>query len=213
VIYLSDNDIIEKLAICDLLDEALHAYDATRGDVLVIPTLKHRIGIGVARPKAIKRLGAEIAARLVEFLETVKEIDDHSQEDHDLLEGLDDSIEIDAGEIVLLAATAKLSDYLLWTGDKRCLRAVASRPECAEIAFRIKGRVTCFEQIIRRIIDVSGYDIVKAKVFPVLHTCDLALRAAFGSGVHATERNTCDCLDSYIAEIRSYPMDLLMEGF
>ena len=51
MIYLSDNDIVEKLAICDLLDDALAAFNATRSDVLVIPTLKNRIGIGVPRPR------------------------------------------------------------------------------------------------------------------------------------------------------------------
>jgi len=40
VIYLSDNDIVEKLAVCDLLDDALAAFGATRAEVLVIPTLK-----------------------------------------------------------------------------------------------------------------------------------------------------------------------------
>ncbi|QEH32905.1 hypothetical protein OJF2_13900 [Aquisphaera giovannonii] len=212
MIYLSDNDIVEKLAICDLLDDALRAFDATRADVLVVPTLKNRIGIGMARPKVIRRLGAEVADRLMEFLGTVREVNDYSYQDHDLLESLDDSVEIDAGEIVLLSATAKLGDYLLLTGDKRCLKAVASCPECEHIAKRIRGRVVCFEQIILRIIDVDGYDAVKAKVIPVLHACDTALRAAFGSGMHATQSNTCDCLQSYIAEIRAFPIDLLMDG-
>lgn len=210
MIYLSDNDIVEKLAICDLLDDALAAFDATRSDVLVIPTLKNRIGIGAPRPKVVKRLGAEVAARLIDFLGTVKEITHYSVEDHELLEGLDDSVEIDPGEIVLLSATALLSDYLLLTGDKRCIRAVASYPECAEIARRIQGRVVCFEQIICRIIEHAGFGPVLAKVVPVLPTCDTALRAAFGSGIHATEENTVACLQSYIAEIRRFPVDLLM---
>ena len=212
MIYLSDNDIVEKLAICDLLDDALEAFDATRADVLVIPTLKNRIGIGVPRPKVVNRLGEEVAARLIEFLSTIKEIDDYSAEDHDLLESLDESVEIDAGEIILLAATAKISDFRLLTGDKRCICAVASCPECAYIAARIKGRVVCFEQIICRIIESAGFDSIRAKVAPVLHNCDTALRAAFGSGIHSTESNTVACLQSYITEIRGFPIDLLMLG-
>lgn len=209
MIYLSDNDIVEKLAICDLLDDALNAFDATRADVLVIPTLKNRIGIGTPRPKVVKRLGEVVTARLMEFLATIREIDDYSVEDHDMLEGLDDSVEIDAGEIILLSATAKLTDYLLMTGDKRCICAVATCPECAEIARRIQGRVVCFEQIICRIIARAGFELVRAKVVPVLQTCDMALRAAFGSGIHSTEPNAVDCLQSYINEIRGYPIDLL----
>jgi len=212
VIYLSDNDIVEKLAICDLLDEALVAFNATRADVLVIPTLKLRIGIGTPRPKVVQRLGVEVAERLVGFIGTVREIDDYSRDEHQMLEDLDDSIEIDAGEIVLLSATAVLSDYLLLTGDKRCLRAVATCPECAEIARRIRGRVVCFEQIIWRIIDSSGFEHVRAKVVPVMHACDTALRSAFGSGLLATQANAIARLESDIAGLRALPIDLMMPG-
>ena len=78
MIYLSDNDIVEKLAICDLLDETLAAFDASRSDVLIIPTLKYRIGVGSPQPKVVQRLGAEVAQRLVEFIASVREIDDYS---------------------------------------------------------------------------------------------------------------------------------------
>lgn len=210
MIYLSDNDIVEKLAICDLLDEALAAFDATRSDVLVIPTLKHRIGIGTPRPKTVKRLGAEVAARLMEFIASVGEITDYSAQDHELLENLDESVEIDPGEIVLLSATGNRAEYLVLTGDKRWIRAVATCPECAEIAKRIQGKVVCFEQVIRRIIDHAGFEIVRAKVVPVMNTCDTALRAAFGSGARATESNSVACLQSYITEIRNFPLDLLV---
>jgi hypothetical protein len=212
VIYLSDNDIVEKLAICDLLDEALAAFDATRADVLVIPTLKNRIGIGTPRPKVVRRLGAEVAARLVEFIGTVKEITEFSAEDHLMLEGLDDSIEIDPGEIILLSATSRLKEYLLLTGDKRCLKAVATCHECGEIARRIQGRVVCFEQIIRRIIDATSFEQVRGKVVPVMHNYDTALRAAFGSGMQATLANVVARLESDIAEIRGFGIDLLMPG-
>lgn len=209
MIYLSDNDIVEKLAICDLLDDALNAFDATRADVLVLPTLKNRIGIGTPRPKVVKRLGEVVTARLMDFLATIQEIDEYSVEEHEMLEGLDDSVEIDAGEIILLSATANLSDYLLMTGDKRCLRAVATHPECDQIARRIQGHVVCFEQIICRVIARAGFKAVRAKVVPVLQNCDTALRAAFGSGLSATEPNTIECLRTYIDEIRGYPIDLL----
>ncbi len=212
MIYLSDNDIVEKLAICDLLDEALVAFNASRADVLIIPTLKNRIGIGTPRPKAVRRLGAEVAERLVEFIGAVQEISDFSAEDHLMLEALDDSIEIDPGEIILLAATARLQEYLLLTGDKRCLKAVATCPECAEIARRIQGKVVCFEQIIYRIIDDRGFEYVRAKVVPVMQICDTALRAAFGSGMHATLANVVARLESDIEELRRLPINLLMDG-
>lgn len=158
----------------------------------------------------MNRLGAVVANRLVEFLSTVNEVEDYSTDDHQLLESLHDSVEIDAGEIVLLSATAKVSDYWLLTGDKRCLRAVATCLECDEIARRIQGRAVCFEQVICRVISRTGFDPVCAKVVPVMSSCDTALCAAFGSGIQATEANTLACLQSYIAELRGFPIDLLM---
>jgi len=152
-----------------------------------------------------------VAARLVEFLSSVGEISDYSAADHQLLEDLDDSIEIDAGEIVLLSATGLVPEYLPLTGDKRCLRAVATCPKCADIAHRIRGRVVCFEQIICRIIDSVGFEHVRAKVVPALHTCDTALRAAFGSGTLATQENSVACLRGYIDELRTLPIDLLVQ--
>jgi hypothetical protein len=196
VIYLSDNDVVEKLAVCDLLDDAISAFDATRADVRVIPTLKFRIWTqtGVLRPKLVRRLGDSVVNRLAEFVGSVGVIDDFSRDDHQLLEDLDESVEIDPGEIVLLAATAVVSDFRLLTGDKRCLRAVATHPACESIANRIRGKVVCFEQIICQIIDRSGFEHVRSKVVPVLHNCDTALRAAFGSGDLATKDNAVACL-------------------
>jgi hypothetical protein len=55
VIYLSDNDIIEKLAVCDLLDETLDSFGASPSDVYVLSTLKFRIG-GKRRAKSEQRL-------------------------------------------------------------------------------------------------------------------------------------------------------------
>ena len=175
MIYLSDNDIVEKLAVCDLLDDALAAFDAKRPDVYVIPTLKYRIG-GKSRAKAEKRLGAAPVARLLNFIAAVREIQEYSAEDQLLL---DDLVGIDPGETILLSATAIHTDFLLLSGDKRCLKSIATLPECRAIALRIQGRVVCFEQILRRLIQHFSFGHVVCKVVPALNCCDTAMRAAF----------------------------------
>jgi hypothetical protein len=204
VIYLADNDIIEKLAVCDLLDDALVAFAASRRDVFVLNTLKFRIG-GRSQTKAENRLGTAAVARLLEFLAGVQEIREFSTDDVKLL---DDVVGIDPGETILLAATAIHSDYLLLTGDKRCLRTLATVPECESIARRIQGRVVCFEQTILRLIARFGFDHVLRKVVGEYYR-DTALRAAFGSGIQSTQSNSVACLQSYIDELRRLPFDLL----
>ncbi len=205
MIYLSDNDIVEKLAVCDLLDDALTAFSATRLDVYVIPTLKLRIG-GKSRAKAERRLGEAAVARILDFLEATQVIRDYSPDDYQLL---DDIVGIDPGEAILLSATSRFPDYYLLTGDKRCLKTLATYPECLAIAHRIRGKVVCFEQVLQRVIDRFGFAHVLAKVAPVLY-CDTALRAAFGSGAQSTEPNCIACLQNYIGELRALPIDLLM---
>jgi hypothetical protein len=69
--------------------------------------------------------------------------------------------------------------------------------------------VICFEQIIRKTIDHAGFALVRDKIVPA-RDCDTALRAVFGSGVEATEGNVLAGLDSYIAELRSLPVCLLV---
>ena len=205
MIYLSDNDIIEKLAVCDLLDETLQSFEASPADVYVLSTLKFRIG-GKRRAQSEQRLGVAAVDRLLRFLALVQEIPKPLPAD---LLKLDDIMGIDIGELILLSTTSLHSEYLFLTGDKRCLKAIVSHPECSEIALRIKGKVVCFEQVLLRLIEQFGFTTVLAKVADVRY-CDTALRAAFGSGLQSTELNSVACLQSYVNELRGLPMDLLM---
>ncbi|MFO0954368.1 MAG: hypothetical protein U0835_25060 [Isosphaeraceae bacterium] len=206
MIYLSDNDIVEKLGICDLLDDALAVLEISRSDVYVVPSLKYRFGIEKNRDRVEKRFGADAVSRILDFISGVQEIRDASTEDQ---ARLDDIVGIDPGELVLLSATGITNSYRLVTGDKRCLKTIATHPECEFIARRIQGRVICFEQVLCRIIAHFGFEHVRTKVVPVI-LCDTALRAAFGSGHASTEENAVACLQSYVSELRGLPIDLLV---
>ena len=205
MIHLLDNDIVQKLAIFDLLDHALVARGATRSDAYLLPTLKYRIG-GKARGKAENRLGKDVVDRIHAFLKDAREIQVCSNDDALVLE---DVMGIDQGEVVILSATASLVDYRILTGDKRCLRTVATHPQCKGIAGRIRGQVICLEQVVCRMIVHFGFEHIRDKLVPYLD-CDAALRAAFGSGKESTESNSVACLQEYIAELRGLPVDLLV---
>jgi len=208
VICLSDNDIIHKLAACDLLDDVLAALSLARTDVYVLPTAKYRFRIAQRNvAQAEQRYGAEVLARIRDFLASVREINFPGlPEELQLLAAVDG---IDAGEAVLFAATSQFSQYLLATGDKSSLRALASTPTCRSIAQRICGHVICLEQIVKQMIQHCGFSYVKEKVIPA-RACDTALRVAFGSGSDATEASVLATLDSYINELRSLAIDLLV---
>ena len=76
MICLVDNDIIYKLAMCNLLDDTLTALDSARTDAYVLPTAKYKFGVARRRSGTGKqRYGAELFARIRDCLASVREID------------------------------------------------------------------------------------------------------------------------------------------
>ena len=207
MICLVDSDIIYKLAMCNLLDDTLTALDSARADAYVLPTAKYKFGVASRRPsRGEQRYGAEVFARIRDFLGSVREINVVGlSEELQLLASIDG---IDAGEAILFSATVEFDQYFLATGDKTSLRALALTPVCLPIAQRIRGHVICLEQIVKYLIRHFGFPYVKDRVVPV-RACDTALSAAFGSGWDATEPNVLAAIDSYINELRILPIDLL----
>lgn len=201
LICLSDHDLILKLAACDLLDDALESLGCARDSVYVLATAPY-----VVRPKA-QKLGAQVAARVNEFFTHAKLIDWEPPPEEMLL--FEDKLGIDSGEAILFASTAILTDFVLATGDKRCVLAMAGDPELAAIVRRVSGRVVCFEQIIQRCIRLRGFEVVSSKVMPA-RDCDKSLFAIFGTGLVATADSVEQGLNSYISDLRVKSGALLM---
>ena len=209
MICLVDNDVIYKLAMCNLLDDSLAALDLARTDAYVLPTAKYKFGVARRRSRTgEQRYGAEAFARIRDFLGSVRELDVAGPSTElQLLASIDG---IDVGEAILFSATVEFDQYFLATGDKTSLRALALTPVCLSIAQRIRGHIICLEQIVKRLIQHSGFLNVKDKIVPA-RACDTALSVAFGSGWDATEPNVLAALDSYINELRSLPINLLSD--
>ncbi len=209
MILFCDNDIVHKLAACNLLDDALSALGVSTENVRVLPTAKHKFGITKDHAKFKRKYGEVVFGRIRCFLEEVGEVDNPSVEDLLLL---DDVADIDRGEATLISATAAHSDYLLATGDKRCLGSLATNQACRPIADRLRGRAVCLEQIIRKAIEHSGFEHVKRRVVPAVcrePSCDIALLAAFGSGLDAAESNVLHTLDAYIRDLQQKTESML----
>jgi hypothetical protein len=185
MILLSDNDILLKLAICDLLNETIVELGAAHGEVFVVGTARFKLGIAKNPDKTKAKFGEAVFARLKSFLNRVRTLDAPSPAE---LQVFDDIIGIDAGEAVLFAASAQFADFRLATGDKNSLKALVANPSCQTVCDRLSGKVVCFEQIILHLIGRYGFVPILNKVVPA-RGCDTALRAVFGSGLDATEEN------------------------
>lgn len=209
MILFCDNDIVHKLAACNLLDDALSALGVSASDVYVLPTARYKFGVTKDRAKSERKYGKEVFRRIRDFLERVNEIDNLCMDE---LRLLDDVVDIDHGEATLISATNVHSEYLLATGDKRCLHSLASNESCSPIADRLRGRAVCLEQVLRKIIEQFGFEHVKKRVVPAVcgePSCDTALRAAFGSGLDAVESNVVRTLDAYVQELQEMTAGML----
>ena len=207
MICLADNDIVKKLAICNLLDEALGALGVSYDEILVLPTARFKLGVAKNADKARAQLGTETFDRLKSFLDRIGVIDTVPPPDEQRL--FDDALDIDTGEAILFSASAHYAACLIATGDKRSLRALAALPNAELIIDRMAGRVICFEQIVMRIIQQSGFNVVRSRVVPACD-CDTVLRAAFGSGLEATEETVMRCLTVYTQYLRDETGPLLI---
>jgi hypothetical protein len=207
LICLSDNDVIYKLAACDLLEDAWGAIGLSPADVHVLPTAAYRFGIAKKSKKAEARFGAQVLARIEEFLAKVRTIDlEPPAEELSVLAGVDG---IDSGEALLFAIGARDQSSRVLTGDKRSLRTLATEDSCRAIAKTLAGRILCVEQIVQVMIRHVGFEEVRNRVLPGV-SCDTVLRAVFGSGQDAREAEVLAGLNSYLAELRSLPVDLLL---
>ncbi|MCY2965390.1 MAG: hypothetical protein NT069_17450 [Planctomycetota bacterium] len=211
MICFTDNDLIKKLAFCDLLDDALTALSACHGEIYVLPTaryvlLKPMKNADIARA----RLGDAVFDRLRSFLDRVTAIP--IEPPMEQLSLFEDHVGIDPGEAVLFLACVNTEVCRVATGDKRSLRALHAEPAFFPVCEQLSGRVVCFEQIILRIIDQSGFDAARSKIIPGSN-CDTALRAVFGSGLESTEENVRTGLQSYIRDLRRETGSLLSLEF
>ncbi len=202
-----DNDVISKLASCDLVDDALISLNSNRHSVRILSTFKHRFGLTnqTRRSRIEQEIGLATYERILNFQISVGEIPEAP--DH-LLSPFEDLTEIDVGESQMFASASVSEDVIVVTGDKRSIRCLASSRACEKITMALKHRILCFEQVVKAIITHKGFDYTKHKIVPAVH-CDTVLRVIFGTGIDADETNVTFALDGYINELRRSSGDLL----
>lgn len=191
-----DNDVLAKLASWDLLDEGVEACGFKLADVRYLPTAPYWLGLAGKKPCAYP---PEVQARLRSLLAAGKACSDDLAEEDSRLPQVSG---IDAGEAILLTQAARSSGSLLTTGDKKCIRAVVSAPAYSDIAAALAGRVLCLEQVLLRAIERLGFDEVRSRVVGSNQLAlDTAVRAAFGSGMQATNANARGSLERRVKEL------------
>lgn len=202
--FLPDNDVLIKLATFDLVDEAAKALGVNFSETYILPTAKYVFR--VKNPaKAANKYGAKAASRLADIVRSTKEI---SWVDHEDVQKFETIAGIDPGEAVLFSATKERDDFLIATGDKRCIKTLVAHPQCTDIVERVAGKVVCFEQVIGRTCGNAGFALVRERVCPAL-SCDGTIGNAFANGLSTVEGDAIAYLDGRTQELRMLARDIL----
>lgn len=205
MIVLADNDIIRKLAQCDLLGVLPDISGEAWSQIFITPTAKHWL-LPKGNDKALRKCGnQETVDRIKAFLDKATII--QAVEDTDLLAKL---VDIDGihgdtgGEQLLFTAAVEMDNPLVITGDRTALRAVLVNKDIIPTVFSaLQDSVVTFETALLLATHHLGFAIVKSKILasPLLTSPkpDGMLRFAIKS--ETGEDDFIECLCSYSKEV------------
>lgn len=190
MIVLADNDIVHKLACCELLPELLVWLQAPPAQVWVLPSM----------PFVLRRkLKADLAALacLESFLKLVKPIPAAP------IASMERFAQLDVGErqmLAILVDEAQVTQMV--TGDKRALKMMGEIANTDQaLAGRLAtARVDCLESIMLGLIDQFGFAAINAKAIRGA-TADGVLGMSFGA--KRSEAHAVAALGSYLAGVRA----------
>ena len=200
MIYLSDVDVVRKLAACGFLPLLAELLTGSKEaiDVRYLASLRNRLN----RPK--HRLKNEVLqAHLADFCETYDEVTtsaDINRQEELIAAG------IDSGEAILFAE-AESTHGIVVTGDKRALLAYRKISTAKQ---RRLVSVVCWEQLLLRVHDLHGFEHLKQGCCLGL-SHDKMIQLAFSSGEATQEQDAIDCINSFLRSLTNQCEDLLFE--
>lgn len=194
MIVFADNDILIKLAGCDLLIPFCEAIQTQEIDVFVTPSAK----FSIPQQSRKKLNNPQAIQQLQEFIGRTAIIQDVVPQT-ELLDKLLNTQNIDGGEAQLILSAYNSPSSKLATGDKRCLSSLLNAPSLNEIANGLNGRVYTLETAMLILISRLSFDVINQKV---IERCvvDGTLNLAFGE--QRAAEHAIACLSSYCSELK-----------
>lgn len=197
MVFLLDNDIALKIACLDLVDLYVELCRESNASVFCLPTLL----IQLQRSKKWRdRYGDATIGRAAAMVRDFNEL--NQPPDSDTLALLHTIPEIDAGEAVLFASAPCFPEFIIQTGDKRCLVALAESAVLPDdFIERYREKVQCFEQVLLAMIHRFDFERISASV-KANKNCDTVADIVSGAAVRANRENAMQGLMSYIRDLR-----------
>lgn len=205
---LADNDFILTLATFELLDETCAWLETEPDSVQVLATARYTF----KDKRLLERYGNDGVKRARQFVEKARIVTAPSdiRELDSLLRAPEEGYDIDPGEALLFASTAEQPpDFLIATGDKRCLADLARYPSAASVQERLFQRIICVEYTLLQIIDRLSFVDVQERVWK-FRACNSAVRQAFGWSEPAGEAGVRAGLLSFIQDLDEHTQGILI---
>lgn len=197
-----DNDIMNKLGICDLLRMFEQRFAPEGTPIRYLDTYPFVSGI-TGRRKGKTHIDTDTANRISKFLSercTALKLPP-SEVVRDAVDAMTGIAGIDSGELLLFAAGLGEPGITIFTGDKEAVIALGRNPSLSKLASSLQGRIYCLESILLCLIEKFGYVSVASRIHPK-KDCDGLIALAFRSPEAAREIEAKDCLTSYANDLR-----------
>lgn len=193
MIVFADNDILIKLAGCELLIPFCEAVGTQSTDIFVTESAKYAI----PKQSRKKLTTPESLEQLKVFIERTSTIH-QAHSEMNILDRLIETPNIDGGEAFLILSAYNTPEARLATGDKRCLSALLNTPNLTDIANGLFGRVYTLETALLILISRLGFNVVNHQVINRCVT-DGTLNLAFGATRSVDD--AIECLSSYCSKL------------
>ncbi|BAZ71304.1 hypothetical protein NIES4106_61010 (plasmid) [Fischerella sp. NIES-4106] len=222
--YCLDNDIILKLATCNLFDNVLKIFELDTNQVKILDSFKYKFRNQIQRKRGNKEVRnfQHNIEKVLEMIENYSTISEHNLDtividtytkllNYSKTKDKNTKNTIDQGEAILIAYLYYLNqqndtNYLL-TSDKSCLRALTNSGFNDVIEY-INGKVWCFEQLILKNIEEFGFDLIQDKIYPV-RDCDTNIKTIFGYTIKVPEDRVKEDLKKEIIRLKQETGNLL----
>jgi hypothetical protein len=185
---LIDNDIVIKLAQLDAYVDGLGAIGVTPKQVGSLGAMLRFMGL---RRRELTRTDAE-ADRLSKALASIAEIEPTPEEQRlaaSFMKAIIEAqLDMDEGEVALMAVAVNRVGVEVATGDKRALRDLPQLAVRVTAIAALRGRLICLEQIFKRLCQARGLPRIRAAVLLARHadvTLTVAYDALSGDGAAA----------------------------
>lgn len=200
---LMDNDVVVKLAQMDCYQDTLSALGRKDGEVGSLGFMLRYMGKASAEARLHLTKDKAAADRLGAVLPRITEIEPTDEQQRRaariLKQAMLAELDLDQGEVGLMAVGVDFEEADIATGDKRALRSMPAISKLEASIAALKLRLICFEQMIRELCRTFGIRRVRTAVntFPA---ADTVISAAYNEYGGKGDKVFVQVMDYLIAE-------------